>query len=364
MKWLKLDINRGNTIIDVSGAEYDNLKSNEIQVSTEFDFPTSQPYIFYKWDESLGSVVVNDEEKVIAYTEESGGLTGLDLEPFIDYVHDAELLPSTTKIITIEGLNFSPFSTVEISGDGNFTNTVYFISPKIIKAEITVGMDVGLYNIFVKNDQLSSKESGYNMLIIKDKTVVDLRSEDILNLGLEMSNGIDVEQDLEKGLRFYSNSSSWNRGVKFSNYTWNRNDNHTFEMVFTRTSDVLFMCGIGSTSLDVESINSAYYKQEIGIYHNNNTLTTVYGGGDVTNWNQSIGTVINFEKNIFYKLKFENSGGINSNCGIYEVDVNNWDDEVLLHSWKSDCVSDDIILTPFVLPQAKSGSYYITGFRF
>jgi hypothetical protein len=373
MVYLRVNTNRNNTITEISGDPFSGktkggeifnyLNEGENQATTNYDFPTGQPSIFYRMND-LGDVEINDDDIVRSFYEEEGVLTGLDLEPHIEHAHDCEFIPSTTKIITIEGINFSPFTTMEISGDGNFVNTVYFDSPKKIRAEVTVGMEEGLFNITVFNDQLHSQSSGYGMLLVKAKTVVDLRTHDILSLGLEMSNKVEYEQDVNKGMRFYSNSSSWNRGVKFAGYSWNRNDSVTFEMIFTRTSDVLFMCGIAGINIDVDNLNSAYYKQEIGIYNNNSMFTTLYGGGDVSNWSQSIGTVVNIEKNKFYKIKLENSGGLNSNCGIYEVNVDDWDDETLIHSWLSSCVADDLILTPFVLPQAKNGDYYITGFRF
>jgi hypothetical protein len=124
------------------------------------------------------------------------------------------------------------------------------------------------------------------------------------------------------------------------------------------------MVGIGSNSLNVTKISSAYYKQEIGMYHNNNKLSSMYGGGDVSNWSQGVGSTIMFTINKFYKLKFKNSGSKGALCSIWEVNVDDWDDETELHSWISTCPADDVILVPFILPQAANGTYYITGFRY
>jgi hypothetical protein len=90
----------------------------------------------------------------------------------------------------------------------------------------------------------------------------------------------------------------------------------------------------------------------------------MYGGGDTGNWSQNIGTTVNFDTNEYYKLKLQNSGGSGALCSISQVDPDDWDDETELHSWTSDCPADDVILVPFIIPQAASGSYYITGIRY
>ena len=300
MNYIKIDINRNNSIIEISGQEFITLNGNEIQVETNYDFPTGQKLFFYRWNEMISGVEVNSEDTIRTFYEETGGLSGLDLEPHIENIIGGDFVPLLTKEILIEGINFSPFSQIEISGEDNFINTIYFDSPKKIKANITVGNNEGLFNIIVRNNDLHSQDSGYNKISIKAKNVIDLRTILIDNLGLEMTNGIKVEQDSEKGLRFYSNTSSWNRGVKFTSYFWNRNDEITFEVIFTRINDVNFMAGIGSSSLNVNTLNSAYYKQEIGMYHNNNKLSSIYGGGDVSNWSQGIGSNIIFDTNNCY----------------------------------------------------------------
>ena len=365
MNSLKVDTNRNNTILEVSGDDFD-LEYGEFQVESDYDFPTGQPVIYYRWngDQSGGYVEVNSETTIKTFYAQAGTLSGLDLEPFIENIIGGDYIPNTTKEIIIKGINYSPFSIVEITGDNNFVNTTYFDSPIQIRAEITVGNDEGLYNIIVKNDDLFSKENKYNKVMVKSKNLVDLRTTPIIDLGLEMTSKINVEQDSQKGLRFYSNTSSWNRGVKFTSYFWNRNDEITFEIIFTRIDDVNFMAGIGSSSIDVDTLSSAYYKQEIGLYHNNNKLASMYGGGDVSNWSQGVGSNIIFDVNKFYKLKLENSGSYGARCSILEVNVDDWDDDNELHSWVSTCPSDDIILLPFIIPQAGSGGYYITGFRY
>ena len=365
MNSLKVDSNRNNTILEVSGDDFD-LNSGEFQVESDYDFPTGQPVIYYRWngDQSSGYVEVNSEATIKTFYAQAGTLTGLDLVPYVNSVIGGDFLPNTTKTVEILGENFSSFSNVEISGDGNFVNTINFNTPKKLTLEITVNDVEGIYNLTIINSELTSDSSGYGKIVVKSKNIVDLRTIPINDMGLELTSDISVEQDVLKGVSFHSKSASWNRGIKFTTYFWNRNDDITFEVIFTRTSDVNFMVGIGSSLLNTTNINSAYYKQEIGMFHNNNKLSSMYGGGDVSNWSQGVGTNIIFDVNKFYKLKLENSGGEGARCSILEVNIDDWDDENELHSWISTCPSDDIILVPFIVPQAASGAYYITGFRF
>lgn len=362
VNYLRVDTGETYTILEISGSQYSDLRSNEGQFTTTFDFPTSQPPQFYKIDINTLSVVPNDEHVIKSYFKES--LSGLDMIPHVSNILNGDFTPNSTKEVVIEGNNFTPFSVVEVSGLGNFVNTVYFDSPNKLRIELTVGSTEGLYNLIVYNNDLTSDNSGFNSIKVKAKTIVDLRTINPSFLGLEMTNGIQYEQDTEKGLRFYSNTNSWNRAVLFSSYNWKRSDNITFEIVFTRVSSVIFMLGIGSTLINVDLVSSSYYKQEIGMYHQNNGATSFYGGGNVTNWVQNMGGTVNFEVDKFYKLQMENSGGFNARVSLFEVDPDDWNNSTLLYSFISTCPADDEILTPMIIPQAASGAYYITGFRY
>lgn len=368
MNSLKIAGNINNTILEVSGDDFHDLKLGEFQVESDYDFPTGQPVIYYRWngDQVSGFVEANDENTINLFRKEEGVLEGLDLEPFITTVVGGDFLPNTTKEIIINGLNFSPFTTVDISGDGNFVNTIYFDSPQQLRASVTVNGSEGLYNLIALNSELNSKESGYDRIVVKAKTSIDLRTTLVSNMGMVYTDGegITIDQDSEKGISIDARTSSWNRGVLFTSYMWNRSEEITFEVIFTKGTDVNFMVGIASASINVNTLTSAYYKQEIGMFHNNNKLTAVYGGGNVNNWSQGIGKTIIFTNDKYYKLKLENSGGNQARCSILEVNPNDWDDEVELHSWVSKCPADDELLMPFVIPQAANGTYYITGFRY
>lgn len=364
MIYIKVDINKNNSIIEVSGDPFTDLKAHEFEAETNYDFPTGQNLFFYRWNEVSEVVEINDEDTIQSFYEESGTLTGLDLEPYIIRVGNGEFIPNTTKKVTIEGVNFSPFSIVEVSGQENFVNTVFFKSPTKLDVEVTVGNVEGLFNLVVKNDQLNSKQSGKNFIIVKSKTIVDFRTTDYDLLGIEKTNGITITQDSLRGMKLTSTFNSWNRGVKIGAHSWNREDDITYEIIFTRISNALFMVGLASTNLDVNSINSAYYKQEIGLFHNNSMANTMYGGGDVTNWSQGIGSNILFDEKKYYKLQLDFSGADGYDCFLSEVNPNNWDEEVILHRWISNCPADDLIICPFILPQASSGDYYITGIRY
>ena len=362
MYYIKYDTNRNNTILEYSKTPIIDIGAGQVTGTTTYEFPTSQPAIYYRWNGA--DVEGNSEDAINYYREEEGVLEGLDLEPYINSVIGGDFLPDTTKEIVILGENFSQFTTIEISGDGNFVNTTYFDTPKQLRADVTVNSVEGIYDLIAYNSELSSQSSGYGKIVIKSKTSIDFRTTPIGDLGLDMTSGISAEQDSEKGISFGASKASWNRGALLTSYFWNRADDHTFEIIFTKEEDVNFMIGIASASLDVSSINSAYYKQDIGMYHNNNKLASMYGGGDVSKWSQNIGTNIMFVSGKFYKLKLENSGSNGARCSIWEVNVDDWDDEIELHSWDSTCPADDEVLVPFVLPQASSSTYYITGIRY
>ena len=363
MNYLRVDTNRNNTIIEISGSEFIDLLAHEIQVESDYDFPTGQPLIYYRWNDTY--VDVNDEETIKTYLEEAGTLSGLDLEPHIENVLRGDFIPSSSKEITIEGVNFSPYSVVEISGSGNSVTNVYFDTPNQLRIDVTVGSIEGNFNLMINNNELDSDESGHNTIIVKSKTIVDLRTESIANLGLEMTAGITVAQDAVRGINFTVGSTSWNRGVKITAHPWDRSGNTTYEVIFVNTANAYYMHGIASSLLDVTGATSALYQQqEIGMYRSTATFNTMYGGGDAAAWTQNIGKTIRLALNTFYKLKLTNSGGDGAECSIWEANPDDWDDETLLHSWVSNCPADDLVLMPFMLPCSTGGAYYLTAIRY
>ena len=66
MKYLRIDSGNSNTIIEVSDTEIQDLLVSEFQVETDFDFPTSQPVFYYRWngDDVSGVVEPNDEATI------------------------------------------------------------------------------------------------------------------------------------------------------------------------------------------------------------------------------------------------------------------------------------------------------------
>lgn len=361
MNWLKIDTLRNYTIIAVSPNSF-ILLPWEIQVQSDYDFPTSQWVIYYRWNGS--DVEPNDEKTILTYYADEDTLSGLDLAPVIENVTGGDFQPNDTKDITITGDYFSPYSVIQISGSENVMNKSYFDNSKQIRANITAGTIEGLFNIDVINDQLDSGAGGDNTISVKSKTTVDLRTTPLGSMGIEATSDTTVLQDASRGIYFNTGTTSWNRGVKLTAWPWMRNENITYEVIFTRTASVTFMLGIADASLIVNPISSAYYKMEIGMYNANNSFSYCYGGGDVANWNQNIGATITLNDNLFFKLKLANSGGSGATCSIWEVDPDDWDDETLLHSWVSNCPADAEELVPFILPQSPAQTYFITGFRY
>jgi hypothetical protein len=362
MAYIRVDTGNSYTIIEWSSDPIDNLLPNEVQATTDFNFPTGQPIFFWKYDMMLFQPVPNDQAVIDGYY--NNPKLGFDLDPHIDRSENAELEPLQQKDIEIYGNNFSPFTVIEVTGEGNFVNTTEYKSPQHITANVTASPTEGLYNIIATNNELTSDESGFNEFKVKAKTTVDLRTADYGLLGIQQSAGLTITQDPIRGMRVVASSSSWNRGIKFGN-TWQRSENLTFEMVFTRTDNTLFMAGIGSEHFNVNSLsNIAYYRQEIGFYHNNNRCTSLYGGAAKGSWSQVLPTAVQFDTNTFYKLKLERAGEAGALCSFSEVDPNNWDDEEVILTWTSNCIAEGVTLAPIIVAQSTNGEYFITGYRF
>lgn len=67
MKYLKIRTSQNNTVVETSGSTFTDLRPDEIQVQSDFDFPYKQPTYFYRWDDTLSGVTVNDDETIENY---------------------------------------------------------------------------------------------------------------------------------------------------------------------------------------------------------------------------------------------------------------------------------------------------------
>lgn len=167
MVWIRIDNNKNGTITEISGADFLDLQAHESSEEVSFDFPTSQPSIFYRWDGA--NIVINDEDMIKSFNPEALG--GLDMQPHITSILNGDIEPNSSKIITVEGMNFSPFTTATISGVGNFVNTVYFDKPTQIRLDVTAGGTDGTYDIVAYNKDLQSQDSGFSGVTVKSTTL-------------------------------------------------------------------------------------------------------------------------------------------------------------------------------------------------
>ena len=105
MKYLRIDLDRNNTITEVSdqpfsgvsgatkdgftGVTYNNLLSHESGVTSNYDFPLSQSVYFYRWNGS--DVEVNSNEFILLFAK---GITHFKLYDYMDNMPSSEYLTS------------------------------------------------------------------------------------------------------------------------------------------------------------------------------------------------------------------------------------------------------------------------------
>jgi len=91
MYYIKYDTNRNNTILEYSKTPIIDIGAGQVTGTTTYEFPTSQPAIYYRWNGA--DVEGNSEDAINYYREEEGVLEGLDLEPYINSVIGGDFLP-------------------------------------------------------------------------------------------------------------------------------------------------------------------------------------------------------------------------------------------------------------------------------
>ncbi len=156
---------------------------------------------------------------------------------------------------------------------------------------------------------------------------IDFCKIPLQDLELEFTNGVEIKQDLERGLWARGTGPFFGRGVKFTKYQWKRDDELPFSFVFTvRGKNPSFLFGIGSPDIDVNNLGSqALFAGEIQLFYDNGRFNRFFGGSGIRNWAQDTGANIKFEDNVFYKVTFERSGKVDSKFAIYRVSKDDFD---------------------------------------
>lgn len=158
-------------------------------------------------------------------------------------------------------------------------------------------------------------------------TWIDLCKTPLEQLELEYTDGVEIKQDLERGIWARGAGSFLGRGVKFTRYQWKRDGELPFSFVFTaRGSHSSFLFGIGSPDIDVNNLGSqALFAGEIQLFYDNGRFNRFLGGSGIRNWAQDVQANLKFEEGIFYKVVFEKSGKVGSQVYIYRVTKDDFD---------------------------------------
>lgn len=140
-------------------------------------------------------------------------------------------------------------------------------------------------------------------------------------LELEVTHGVQIKRDLERGLWAKGTGPFFGRGVKFPKYVWKRKEELPFSFVFTaRGKNPSFLFGIGSPDVDVNDLDDqALFSGEIQLFYENGRFDRFFGGSGNLNWAQDTEANIKFKDDVFYKVVFEKSGKVGSIINIYRV---------------------------------------------
>lgn len=255
----------------------------------------------------------------------------------------------------IRGAWFTGTSTVVIPGCT--VNTVTVIDDNILQINITTPTIDGFHDVEVTTDEGGTTIFS-NAIEVKLSNWTDLRQGgDILNIGtdIRVRTGMNILRDAN-GM-YFSGATTWSSWVKFESLGWQRGENKTLSMIFTRPDNNM-MIGIGSDATDETSTsqfaqaeNEAYFNSTTnfwGLYGNNGTVGSA--GNQANGLNISGGSGV-------YKIKFEGDGAPGSTFTFYEIPSSSptdWDDESnILSSFiiGGTLNPDEVNLIPFIIPR-------------
>ncbi|WP_027395147.1 hypothetical protein [Aquimarina latercula] len=299
------------------------------------------------------------------------------LAPFISEVCGARMRIKGIRKVQIKGYHFTPNVTIDTGAEidsSEFRRTgslvvvisqVKFINPTLLEAVVFGGDTEGKFNLIVRNGNLNSGGTGNETIVVINPVWIDLRRISVTDLGLQISPGVIVNRNLEKGLWGINRSATFESAIKFTKFTWKRCDNLDFSIVFT-LSDIegVSLFGIGSLGIEVGNLGSEpLFEAESHLFVINGTTNQMYGGGSrYRRWTQQIGKTVSFEVSKFYRLnyKFLTSGILMT---IAKVDPENFDKIVeVQHQWFSDSPSDSAALLPY-WTVGSNQNLFLTAFK-
>lgn len=282
-----------------------------------------------KWNEMITELNTKiDQSNVVAgtwitvtptgswVTISATGISG-DIIPYISTTSGFSMAPSSTTTLSLEGINFTPTSTVSIPSWAGSINSTTINSPSSLDINITSWATETLYDIIVSNGGLSNTlwtGNGTDMINVVTSTWRDLRLwGDTFTAGNGAGNdiryraGMSLSRDTN-GMSF-AGSSPWSSWVKFESLGWTRWTNKTIDWIFTTPTSNM-MIGIGSDATG-ETATDQYRQAEIEMYFSNSTTMwwLYWNNGTIgTAWTQSNSTTISSCTSGVYKWTFTNDG--------------------------------------------------------
>ncbi|WP_027393177.1 hypothetical protein [Aquimarina latercula] len=297
------------------------------------------------------------------------------LAPFISEVCGARMRVKGIRRVQIKGYYFTPNATVD-TGDNTSTefknnglkvvvSQVKFINPTLLEAVVFAGDTEGRFNLVVRNGELNSGDTGNEAIVVVNPVWVDLRTTSVIDLGLQISPGVIVNCNLEKGLWGINRGSEFEGVVKFRAFPWKRCDDLSFSIVFTLSEpEGISLFGISGFDINVSNLGTdPLFEAESHLFLINGTANQMYGGGSrYRRWSQDIGGTASFEVSKFYKLNYDFSA-TRTLMTISEVDPLNFDRNVLfLRQWFLDSPSDSEVLLPY-WTVGSNENLFLTAFK-
>ncbi len=279
-----------------------------------------------------GMMIFNTTTNAIEYYDGTSWVAATASNiPYITDSFKKVRAPNTTSIVTINGENFTPNTTVSIINP-TFTgtiNSVNVLNPKKIELNITTGATLATHDIVISNNGVLNTQwpgNGTGLFKVQVSNWIDLRAGGTtLTAGNASGNDIRYRSGMsihrDAGGMYFTGASIWSSWVKFESLVWSRGSNKTLEWIFSQpnSSSSSMMIGIGSTATN-EASSAQYAQGEVQVYFN--TATSMWGlygnnGTIGSAGNQSASTSLSSCASGILKARFTNDGTAGS--GIFTL---------------------------------------------
>ena len=265
-----------------------------------------------------------------------------------------------TKDIFIRGGWFTNTTTVSIPGIT--INSTQILDDDTIKINITTGTSNGIFNIEVTNQ--GGTTIFPNGIEVKLSSWTDLRDGgDVLNIGTDIrTKAGNTIIRTPNGMSF-AGLNPWGSWVKFESLKWQRGQNKTYQIIFTRPENFM-MVGVGSTATDENSGSQWNQAETLAYFTDPLTFWGLYGNTG------TVGSAGNQQNQVsiaggtgVYKLKFESDGTLGGDVTLYELpntQAGSWDDEANIITTMTIGGSlnpDEVDIMPFIISRSGTQSF-------